>query len=30
VMRKVPGVEESFRNINTPEDAARFAVRMSA
>lgn len=26
VMRQVPGAEESFRNINTPEDAARFDV----
>ena len=30
VMRQVPGAEESFRNINTPEEAARFAVRLSA
>lgn len=29
-MRQVAGAEESFRNINTPEDAARFAVRLSA
>lgn len=26
VMRRVPGAEESFRNVNTPEDAARFDV----
>jgi molybdopterin-guanine dinucleotide biosynthesis protein A len=26
-MRAVPGVEEAFRNINTPEEAARFAVQ---
>lgn len=26
-MRRVPGAEESFRNVNTPEEAARFAVR---
>lgn len=26
VMRSVSGAEESFRNLNTPEDAARFAV----
>jgi molybdenum cofactor guanylyltransferase len=30
VMRGVPGAEESFRNINTPEEAARFAVQRSA
>lgn len=30
VMRRVPGAEESFRNINTPEEAARYAVRLSA
>lgn len=28
VMRAVPGAEESFRNVNTPEEAARFAVEM--
>jgi molybdopterin-guanine dinucleotide biosynthesis protein A len=28
VMEKVTGAEESFRNVNTPEDAARFAVRL--
>lgn len=27
-MRRVPGAEESFRNINTPEEAARFAVQL--
>jgi molybdopterin-guanine dinucleotide biosynthesis protein A len=30
VMQSVPGVEESFRNINTPEDAARFAIAVRA
>jgi len=30
LMREVAGAEESFRNINTPEEAARFAVRLSA
>lgn len=30
VMRQVSGAEESLRNINTPEEAARFAVRLSA
>ena len=29
-MRAVVGAEESFRNVNTPEDAARFAVRATA
>jgi molybdopterin-guanine dinucleotide biosynthesis protein A len=29
-MRTVEGAEESFRNVNTPEEAARFAVRLSA
>jgi molybdopterin-guanine dinucleotide biosynthesis protein A len=28
VMRGVQGAEESFRNVNTPEDAARFAVHV--
>jgi len=28
VMRGVRGAEESFRNVNTPEEAARFAVQM--
>jgi molybdopterin-guanine dinucleotide biosynthesis protein A len=28
VMENVAGAEESFRNVNTPEDAARFAVRL--
>jgi len=28
VMRGVLGAEESFRNINTPEEAARFAVQL--
>ena len=28
VMENVTGAEESFRNVNTPEDAARFAVRL--
>jgi molybdopterin-guanine dinucleotide biosynthesis protein A len=28
VMRRVDGVEESFRNVNTPEEAARFAVQL--
>jgi molybdopterin-guanine dinucleotide biosynthesis protein A len=27
-MLEVAGAEESFRNVNTPEDAARFAVRL--
>lgn len=27
-MRDVRGAEESFRNLNTPEEAARFAVRL--
>jgi molybdopterin-guanine dinucleotide biosynthesis protein A len=27
-MRAVIGAEESFRNVNTPEDAARFAVQV--
>lgn len=30
LMREIAGAEESFRNINTPEEAARFAVRLSA
>ncbi len=29
-MRTVDGAEESFRNVNTPEEAARFAVQLSA
>jgi molybdopterin-guanine dinucleotide biosynthesis protein A len=28
VMERVVGAEESFRNVNTPEDAARFAVQV--
>jgi molybdopterin-guanine dinucleotide biosynthesis protein A len=28
VMSKVRGAEESLRNVNTPEDAARFAVQL--
>ena len=28
VMRAVDGADESFRNVNTPEDAARFAVHV--
>jgi molybdopterin-guanine dinucleotide biosynthesis protein A len=28
VMAAVVGAEESFRNVNTPEDAARFAVQV--
>ena len=28
VMRHVDGAEESFRNVNTPEEAARFAVQV--
>ena len=28
VMRNVCGAEESFRNVNTPEEAARFAVHV--
>ncbi len=27
-MRTVDGADESFRNVNTPEEAARFAVRL--
>lgn len=27
-MERVPGAEEAFRNVNTPEDAARFAVQV--
>jgi len=30
VMRQVDGADESFRNVNTPEDAARFAVDVHA
>jgi molybdopterin-guanine dinucleotide biosynthesis protein A len=30
VMQSVAGADESFRNINTPEEAARFAVERSA
>jgi molybdopterin-guanine dinucleotide biosynthesis protein A len=30
VMRAVDGADESFRNVNTPEDAARFAVQVQA
>jgi molybdopterin-guanine dinucleotide biosynthesis protein A len=29
-MRTIPGAIESFRNVNTPEEAARFAVRRRA
>ena len=28
VMQAVPGADESFRNLNTPEEAARFAVEV--
>jgi len=28
VMRSVEGADESFRNVNTPEEAARFAVEV--
>jgi molybdopterin-guanine dinucleotide biosynthesis protein A len=28
VMCRIQGAEESFRNVNTPEDAARFAVHV--
>ncbi len=28
VMREVRGADESFRNVNTPEEAARFAVQV--
>lgn len=28
VMEGVPGAEESFRNVNTPEEAARFAIQV--
>jgi len=30
LMREIDGVDESFRNVNTPEDAARFAVHVDA
>ncbi len=30
VMEQVAGAEESFRNVNTPEEAARFAVQVCA
>ena len=30
VMRAVQGAEESFRNVNTPEEAARFSVHLQA
>ncbi len=30
IMRAVDGADESFRNVNTPEDAARFAVHVQA
>lgn len=28
IMRRVQGADESFRNVNTPEEAARFAIRV--
>jgi len=28
-MAEVAGAEESFRNVNTPEEAARFAVQVN-
>lgn len=28
IMRSIHGAEESFRNVNTPEEAARFAVQL--
>ena len=28
VVRQIRGADESFRNVNTPEDAARFAVQV--
>jgi molybdopterin-guanine dinucleotide biosynthesis protein A len=28
VMRRVRGADESFRNVNTPEEAARFAIHV--
>jgi molybdopterin-guanine dinucleotide biosynthesis protein A len=28
VMRRVQGADESFRNVNTPAEAARFAVHL--
>jgi len=28
IMRRVEGAEESFRNVNTPEEAARFALHV--
>jgi molybdenum cofactor guanylyltransferase len=30
VMRQVKGADESFRNVNTPEEAARFSVQIQA
>ncbi len=27
-LRSIPGVEETFRNVNTPEDALRYAVEL--
>ena len=27
-LRRITGAEESFRNVNTPEEAARYAVRL--
>jgi molybdopterin-guanine dinucleotide biosynthesis protein A len=26
-LRRIAGAEESFRNVNTPEEAARYAVQ---
>ena len=30
LMRRVQGAEESFRNVNTPEEAARYAVQVDS
>jgi molybdopterin-guanine dinucleotide biosynthesis protein A len=30
VMSRVQGADESFRNVNTPEEAARFAVHVDS
>jgi molybdopterin-guanine dinucleotide biosynthesis protein A len=30
LMRRVQGADESFRNVNTPEEAARFAVQVQS
>lgn len=30
LLRGIPGAEESFRNLNTPEEAARFAIQVQS